>query len=126
MVGTHMAGKNERAAFADVVTKYDRNFKSSRREFIISDTSVYIIGAEKEKTGPNKGQLVKVIKRKIPFKDIASISLSTKCDDFFVLHIPSEFDNVFDNVLKTELVSVLCEKYLADVGRPLAVNFSDT
>jgi myosin-1 len=68
-------GKNEKAAFADVVQKFDRKFKPSPREFLITDNAVILIGAEKEKNGPNKGKFVKVIKRKIPFKDIGSVSL---------------------------------------------------
>ncbi|KAJ3220393.1 Unconventional myosin-Ie [Dinochytrium kinnereticum] len=121
-----LVGKNEKAYFADAVQKYDRKFKASPREFIITETAVILIGVEKEKNGPNKGKFVKVVKRKIPFKDIDSISLSTLNDDFFVLHIPSEYDNVMDNIFKTELITVLSEKYNQSVGRPLKLQFSDT
>lgn len=120
-----IVGKNERAFFSDVITKYDRNFKPTKRELIITETTLFIIGVEKEKNGPNKGQLIKVVKRKIPLRDVSGVSLSTRCDDIFVIHIASDFDNVFENVLKTELVTVLSEKYLAQVGRPLSVNFTD-
>lgn len=102
-----MKGKNTRVFFAHDVTKYDRKFKATQREFLLTETDVIMIGTEKEKSGPNKGRLVKAIKRKIPLKEIQSVSLSTKADDIFVLHIPTEFDNVLENILKTELITVL-------------------
>ncbi|XJO77043.1 hypothetical protein BDV3_001684 [Batrachochytrium dendrobatidis] len=121
-----LVGKDVKAGFVDAVTKYDRNFKPTQREIIVSDTHLFLIGAEKQKNGPNKGKFVKVVKRKIPLGDISSLSLSTKCDDFFVLHVASDFDNIFENVLKTELVAVLSEKFQIATGRPLVINFTDT
>ena len=89
------------------MTKYDRSFKSSQREFLVTDQHVFIIGAEKEKNGPNKGKYIKVVKRKIPFHQINYVAVSTLSDDFFVLNVKDDYDNVFENVLKTELITVL-------------------
>lgn len=86
---------------------------------------MFIIGAEKEKTGPNKGKLVKVVKRQIGFADISSISLSTKCDDIFVIHTPNDYDSVLETVLKTEFVTVVSEKYNLKMGRNLLLKFKD-
>ncbi|KAJ3092694.1 Unconventional myosin-Ie [Quaeritorhiza haematococci] len=121
-----LVGKKEKVFFADKCQKYDRKFKAVERELLITEDSVILIGTEKEKNGPNKGKFVKVIKRKIPFNQIQSVSVSTKQDDFFVLHVPSEFDNVFENVLKTELITVLSEKYQLALNKRLEINFSDT
>lgn len=41
------------------------------------------------------------------FLIISPLISSTKCDDFFVIHIPSEFDNVMESVFKTELITLL-------------------
>ncbi|KAJ3300326.1 Unconventional myosin-Ie [Borealophlyctis nickersoniae] len=120
-----LVGKNEKVCFADNVTKYDRKFKPTQRELLVTETCVIMVGVEKEKSGPNKGKLVKAIKRKIPFAEIQAVSVSTKPDDIFVLHIPTEFDNVLENIFKTELITVLSEKYQLAVGRPLTVNFVD-
>ncbi|KAJ3306091.1 Unconventional myosin-Ie, partial [Blyttiomyces sp. JEL0837] len=70
-----LVGKNEKVVFADVVQKYDRKFKASARELLITEKDVILIGSEKEKNGPNKGKFVKVVKRKIPFSNISSVSL---------------------------------------------------
>ncbi|ORY53153.1 hypothetical protein BCR33DRAFT_711504 [Rhizoclosmatium globosum] len=120
-----LVGKNVKVYFSDVVQKYDRKFKPTPRELLISDNAVFLIGFEKEKEGPNKGKMVKVVKRKLGFKEIGSVSLSTMCDDYFVLHVPSEYDNVMENLFKTELITVLSEKYLAATGSRLQINFTD-
>ncbi|KAJ3123943.1 Unconventional myosin-Ie [Nowakowskiella sp. JEL0407] len=120
-----LIGKNEKVSFADVCQKYDRKFNCVQREILITENFVFLIGAEVEKKGPNKGKVVKVVKRQIALSDITGVSLSTKCDDFFVLHIGNEFDNVLENPLKTELVTVLSEKYKQKTMQTLPINFSD-
>ncbi|KAI8914411.1 P-loop containing nucleoside triphosphate hydrolase protein [Gorgonomyces haynaldii] len=120
-----VGNKNEKTLYSNVVTKYDRNFKPSQREFLITDKHVFIIGAEKEKSGPNKGKLIKVVKRKIPFSQITRVSVSSMADDFFVIHVDNDYDNVLEDILKTELVTVLSEQYQNNVGRALQVDFSD-
>ncbi|KAJ3239347.1 Unconventional myosin-Ie [Chytriomyces hyalinus] len=121
-----LVGKNVKVFFSDVVQKYDRKFKPTPREFLITDNSVILIGSEKAKDGPNKGKMVKVVKRKLMFKEIGSVSLSSMCDDFFVLHVPSEYDNVMENIFKTEMITVLSEKYKEATGSKLTVNFTDS
>ena len=50
---------------------------------------------------------------------------STLQDDFVVLHVPGEYDTVFETVFKTEFLTVLTKKYEAEVGRPLTLDFKD-
>ena len=91
----------------------------------MTENFVFIIGAEKEKNGPNKGKLLKIVKRQIGFSDISSISLSTKCDDFLVIHTPNDYDSVLETVLKTELITVISERYNLKLGRCIMLNFKD-
>jgi myosin-1 len=121
-----IGNKNERALFSDSIIKYDRSFKPAQRELMITDLHVFIIGAEKVKDGPNKGQYVKIVKRKIPYAEVTGVSVSTKCDDIVVLHVSNDYDNVFENIFKTELITVLNENFQKSTGRPLTVNFNDT
>ncbi|KAI8900491.1 P-loop containing nucleoside triphosphate hydrolase protein, partial [Globomyces pollinis-pini] len=118
--------KNEKTLFSDTITKYDRSFKPSSREILITDQHIFIVGSEKVDKGPNKGKFVKAVKRKLQYSEISSVSLSTKQDDIVVIHINNDFDNVFEDILKTELVTVLSENYQRIVGRPLTINFSDS
>lgn len=117
--------KHEKTFFSASITKYDRSFKPALREFMITDKHIFFIGAEKVKDGSNKGTFVKVVKRKIPISQISSVSVSTKCDDFIIIHITNDYDNVFENIFKTELMTVLNENFLKVTGRPLTINFSD-
>jgi len=64
------------------------------------------------------------MKRSLPITSVSSISLSTLADDFFVLHVPSEYDNVFESVFKTELVSLIREKF-QESGRDIPIQFVD-
>lgn len=118
-----LVGKRERIDFAQTVTKYDRRFKSAKRDLLLSPQYVYFIGREKIKKGPMKGQLVEVIKRKIPLDKISSISLSPLQDDFVVLHVREEYDTVFESVFKTEFLTLLSEKYTAITRGTLPVSF---
>jgi hypothetical protein len=40
-------GKRERIDFAQTVTKYDRRFKSTKRDLLLSPQFVYLVGREK-------------------------------------------------------------------------------
>ncbi|KAI8999429.1 P-loop containing nucleoside triphosphate hydrolase protein [Gaertneriomyces semiglobifer] len=121
-----LVGKNEKVSYASDVTKYDRKFKPSARQFLIADNYIFMIGTEKEKSGPNKGKFVKVVKRKIPMGDVQGVTLSTKADDVFVLHVMGDYDSVMQDIFKTELVTVLSEKYNAATGRILQLKFQDS
>ena len=50
---------------------------------------------------------------------------STLQDDFVVLHVPGEYDTIFETVFKTELLTVLTKKYEAEAGKPLTLDFRD-
>ncbi|KAM7388082.1 hypothetical protein PAMP_024283 [Pampus punctatissimus] len=49
--------KRERVDFADSVNKFDRRFKSIKRDLILTPKGIYLIGREKVKKGPEKGQI---------------------------------------------------------------------
>ncbi|CAB4044730.1 unconventional myosin-Ie-like isoform X2 [Paramuricea clavata] len=120
-----LVGKRERIEFAITAIKYDRRFKPSKRDLLLSSKHVYLIGREKVKKGPEKGKVYEVVKRKLELNQIGKISLSTLQDDFVVLHVPGEYDTVFQTVFKTELLTVLTKKYEAEVGKSLTLDFRD-
>uniref|UniRef100_A0A8C9YFE6 Osteoclast-stimulating factor 1 n=1 Tax=Sander lucioperca TaxID=283035 RepID=A0A8C9YFE6_SANLU len=65
-------GRRERIDFADVVVKFDRRFKTTKRDLILTPKFLYLIGREKVKQGPDKGQIQEVLKRKIELNKIQS------------------------------------------------------
>ncbi|XP_019852528.1 PREDICTED: unconventional myosin-Ie, partial [Amphimedon queenslandica] len=106
-----LVGKRERIEFAQTVNKYDRRFKCTKRDLLLSAQFVYLIGREKIKKGSHKGQFVEVVKRKLPLETITAVSMSPLQDDFFVIHVANDFDSVLESVLKTEFLTLLSEKY---------------
>ncbi|KAM4677868.1 unconventional myosin-Ie [Discoglossus pictus] len=118
-------GKREKIDFADTVTKYDRRSKGVKRDLILTPKSVYLIGREKMKQGPEKGMVKEVIKRKIDIERILSVSLSSLQDDFFILH-EQEYDSLLESLFKTEFISLLSKHYEEKTQRKLPLKFNNT
>ncbi|NWX84946.1 MYO1E protein, partial [Nothoprocta pentlandii] len=118
-------GKREKIDFADTVTKYDRRFKSVKRDLVLTPKCIYLIGREKIKQGPEKGQVKEVIKRRMEVERILSVSLSTMQDDIFILH-EQEYDSLLESVFKTEFLSLLSKRYEEKMQRKLPLKFSNT
>ncbi|XP_068612740.1 myosin IEb [Brachionichthys hirsutus] len=117
-------GRRERIDFADVVVKFDRRFRTVKRDLILTPKFLYLIGREKVKQGPDKGQIQEVLKRKIELNKIQSVSLSTLQDDFFIIH-EEEYDSVLQSVFKTEFLSLLVKRYHDKVQRNLPLKFNN-
>jgi myosin-1 len=67
--------EKQKSMFSSQITKYDRKFNAVNRELVLTDTHLFIIGAEEVKKGPTKGQFVKIVKRKLAYKEIKSVDL---------------------------------------------------
>ncbi|KAM9384735.1 unconventional myosin-If isoform 1-T2 [Pholidichthys leucotaenia] len=116
--------KRERVDFADSVNKFDRRFKSIKRDLILTPKGIYLIGREKVKKGPEKGQIKEVLKRKLEFGSISGVSLSTRQDDFFILH-EVQYDSLLESNFKTEFLSLLSKRYEEVTKRKLTISFAD-
>ncbi|KAM3872916.1 myosin IEb [Diretmus argenteus] len=117
-------GRRERIDFADVVIKYDRRFRPVKRDLILTAKFLYLIGREKVKQGPDKGQIQEVLKRKIELHKIQSVSLSTLQDDIFIVH-EEEYDSVLQSVFKTEFLSLLVKRYQEKTQKKLPLKFNN-
>ncbi|XP_053720613.1 unconventional myosin-Ie isoform X3 [Synchiropus splendidus] len=118
-------GKREKIDFADTVTKFDRRFKGIKRDLILTPKCVYLIGREKVKQGPEKGQVTEVLKRQLDMEKILSVSLSTLQDDFLIIH-EHEYDSLLECVFKTEFISLLARRFEEKTQRKLPLKFSNT
>ncbi|XP_013862815.1 unconventional myosin-If [Austrofundulus limnaeus] len=116
--------KRERVDFADSVNKFDRRFKSIKRDLILTPKGIYLIGREKVKKGPEKGLIKEVLKRKLDFGNISGVSLSTRQDDFFILH-EAQYDSLLESNFKTEFLSLLSKRYEEVTKRKLTIAFAD-
>ncbi|KAM4014231.1 unconventional myosin-Ie-like isoform 1-T1 [Anomaloglossus baeobatrachus] len=117
-------GRRERIDFADTVVKFDRRFKILKRDLVLTPKYLYLIGREKVKQGPEKGQIKEVLKRKMELKDIQSVSLSQLQDDFLVIH-EAQYDSVLESVFKTEFLSLLYKRYEERTQKKLPLHFSN-
>ncbi|XP_037553770.1 unconventional myosin-If [Nematolebias whitei] len=116
--------KRERIDFADSVNKFDRRFKSIKRDLILTPKCIYLIGREKVKKGPEKGLIKEVLKRKLDFANISGVSLSTRQDDFFIIH-EVQYDSLLESNFKTEFLSLLSKRYEEVTKRKLTISFAD-
>eukprot|EP00039_Didymoeca_costata_P008665 m.114735 g.114735 ORF g.114735 m.114735 type:complete len:1149 (-) comp14177_c1_seq5:2155-5601(-) len=119
-----LVGKKTRIDFALTVKRYDRKYKEASRDLLLSPKGIFIIGREREKKGPNKGQVIESIKRMFQFNQIAKISISSKQDGFVVIH-NEEYDTVLDIVFKTEFLTLLANRYKEAMGRDLPLDITD-
>ncbi|XP_037079375.1 unconventional myosin-If-like [Pollicipes pollicipes] len=119
-----LIGKRERIEFAETVVKYDRRFKASKRDLILTPKYVYLVGREKVKKGPQKGRLVEVVKRKIDLPSISHISLSPYQDDLLVIHVRNQYDSLLMLNFKTEFLTVLKKKCDESIGSNIIINFA--
>uniref|UniRef100_A0A8C9TSB9 Osteoclast-stimulating factor 1 n=1 Tax=Scleropages formosus TaxID=113540 RepID=A0A8C9TSB9_SCLFO len=117
--------KREKIDFANTVTKYDRRFKGIKRDLILTPRCLYLIGREKVKQGPEKGQVMEVLKRKIEVERILGVSLSTLQDDFLIIH-EQEYDSLLECTFKTEFVSLLARRFEERSQRKLPLKFGNT
>lgn len=122
--------KRERVEFANTVLLYDRKFRTSRSDLLLTQRHIYFVALEKIAKGPDKGKIVNVVRRRIPLQGgLQSLSMSTLADDFVVLHTtgapPDDVAVVFETVLKTEFLTLVCAKFQEAVNRPLPLAFND-
>jgi len=109
----------EATAFTDQVLVLNRRGKPERRDLVVTDQAVYFAMRRKK-----SNQVVYQLQRRIPLGEISSLSLSTLQDNFVVLH-HQQYDMVFENNRKTEIVALIMENYKLTNGRDLPVNFND-
>ncbi|KAG7274284.1 hypothetical protein CRUP_037211 [Coryphaenoides rupestris] len=101
--------KREKIDFADKITKYDRRFKGIKRDLILTPKCVYLVGREKLAQGPEKGQVMEVLKRRIEVEKILA-----------------EYDSLLECVFKTEFISLLSRRFEEKTQRKLPLKFSNT
>ncbi|CAG5115369.1 unnamed protein product, partial [Candidula unifasciata] len=121
-----LAGKRERIEFAHTVNKFDRRFKSIKRDLLLTGKNLILVGLETIKKGPHKGTKQLVVKRNIPLDQISGISMSTMQDDYFILNVQNDYGSLLENVFKTEFLTVLSKKYKERTGKELYIQFSDS
>ena len=139
-----LVGKREKVEFAQTVDEYNRRFKvgyigwhraditrvvigqAERRDLVLTGKAVWLIGRQKVKTGPDKGQMEAAVNRKLELEGIAKVSLSPRQDDIVVIHMNGDYASCLNIPLKTEFVTMLQRKVKERTNSNLKIMFSDT
>ncbi|CAI5438217.1 unnamed protein product [Caenorhabditis angaria] len=106
-----LVGKRQRVLFAASASKYDRTFKVSKLDVLLTANHLTFIGREKVKKGTDKGKIVEIIKRQIDLQNIKAIGLSPYQDDFVVVYINEDYTSLIEFPFKTEFCTALTKAY---------------
>ncbi len=86
--------------FCSLVDKINRSYKTQQRVMLLSEAAVYNL---------NPGKLS--LNRRIAVKEIGGVSVSTKPDNYFVIHVPNGKTNVQHDVSWVADLGAVCAEY---------------
>jgi len=100
--------------FVDTVDKINKQYKVQQRVLLLTEHGIYNL---------KPGKLV--FNRRIDISTVGGVSLSTKADNYFIIHVPKEYDYLFICDRKTEFITALSDQYQLALGKPLPLTFKD-
>eukprot|EP00122_Pirum_gemmata_P016801 Pgem_evm2s15715 len=109
ILGKH---NDENIVFADIVLKINKRNKMQQRILICTENALYNIDPSNYK-----------LKRRIPYKSLGMVSLSQLPDNFFLFHVPDEYDYLMVSGKKVEIVTRVSAEYEKVMGKPLKIQF---
>eukprot|EP00770_Monocercomonoides_exilis_P005192 MONOS_5166.1-p1 / transcript=MONOS_5166.1 / gene=MONOS_5166 / organism=Monocercomonoides_exilis_PA203 / gene_product=Unconventional myosin tail / transcript_product=Unconventional myosin tail / location=Mono_scaffold00147:69954-71030(+) / protein_length=189 / sequence_SO=supercontig / SO=protein_coding / is_pseudo=false len=101
--------------FSDEVVKVNRKLKSQKRVFVVTDKGLYNLLPESFKC-----------QRRIALDKLGGISMSCLTDNFFALHVPTEYDYLIVSSRKIEATIVMSEAFKRLTSHDLPVHFANT
>ena len=117
--------KRENIEFAQTCVKYERKFKPQKRDFILTNKAIYIIGREKAKDKKSK-KVIETIKRRIEYLQLNKIILSHFCDNFLMLLPNNEYGTLLEIEFKTEFLTTFTKRYKENHNKEFSIDFCDT
>ena len=98
-----MVGKEETLKWSGEVMKVNKKGKEQTRDFVVTNKYIYNVG---KKSNFLTNWFTSGLKRKIPIKKIEAITYSLELN-FFVLHLPEEYDYYLFTQYRDEIISYL-------------------
>ncbi len=123
-----LINKRETIEFAQTCNKYDRQFKKQKRDFILTNKAVYIIGRDQIKDPKTKKKsIVEIVKRRVELAKISKIALSHLQDNFVVIYPEDEeYATVLEIEFKTEFLTILNKRFKEAVpNKQINIQFLD-
>ncbi len=121
-----LIAKRENVEFAQSCYKYDRMFKKQKRDLILTNRAIYIIGREMVKDKNKNKSIVEVIKRKIEYSQLQKMVFSHLKDNFVIIYPVNDYATVLEVEFKTEFLTTLSKRYQEVCGKNLIIEFTDT
>ncbi|KAL9644311.1 hypothetical protein ABK040_005772 [Willaertia magna] len=84
--------------YSGLVQKINKRYQVQDRKLLVTDQAVYNLDNDMK------------VKRRIQFKEIQGISVSTMRDGFFILRVPTEYDYLFSSSAKTEIIKAIMDQ----------------
>jgi len=114
MIGQYGDGK---VIFSELVKKVNKRNKIQDRVLLLTEKAIYNLQKfQKPKKGLNFG-----FKRRIDIKGIVALSVSKLADNYFVVHVPTEYDYVYESTKKTVFITLLNTEYKKIHKKPVEV-----
>ena len=121
-----LIAKRENVEFAQTCYKYDRQFKRQKRDFVLTNRALYIIGRQEVKDKNKKKAIIEVVKRRLEYPEINKIALSHMQDNFIVLYTNNDYATVLEIEFKTEFLTTFNRRFKELFNKPLNIEFIDT
>lgn len=86
----------------------------------MTPVAVYFIIREKVKK-----QFITKLERRATMNEIEGVSMSTRPDNWMIVHIRNDEDYFLDCDKKTEFLTILHDQYKASTGQNLYIRFAD-
>eukprot|EP00121_Abeoforma_whisleri_P004808 Awhi_evm1s4351 len=102
-----------KVAFADIVLKINKRNKMQQRILIATESAIYNIEPHSYK-----------MKRRIPYELLGMISMSPLPDNFFLFHVPDEYDYLMVSGKKVEIVTRIADEWEKKMGKTLKIQFA--
>lgn len=146
-----LVGKRENIEFAQTCWKLDRRFKKQKRDLVLTNKALYLIGREVENKGDknpaggglkiggfslskltgrlnkNKNQtFVEVIKQRYDYGELDRLVLSGFQDNFVAIFPKQGYPTILEIEFKTEFLTTFSKRFKESMNGILHVQFSDS
>ena len=121
-----LISKRDNVEFSQTCYKYDRQFKRQKRDFVLTNRALYIIGRQEVKDKNKKKAIIEVVKRRLEYPEINKIALSHMQDNFIVLFTNNDYATVLEIEFKTEFLTTFNRRFKELFNKPLNIEFIDT
>lgn len=118
--------RKENIEFAQTVSKYERKFNVQKRDLILTNKALYLIGRAEVKDKNKKKSIIEVIKRRLEYFQIQKLVLSHLQDNVVAIYPFQDYATILSIEFKTEFLTTFSKRFKEAHGKILNIEFSDS